>query len=104
MNCRSYGRKNLRVKNYNLKDSQTIDHAKNINYNYFAPIQERKLECFKCHDYGHKANNCRLMEVLEKPKFIKEKNKLWKEKTPKEECLIALKAQDKGDIWYVHSG
>jgi hypothetical protein len=35
------------------------------------------------------------MEVSEKPKFIIEKKKLWKEKTSKEECLIALKAQDK---------
>ena len=44
------------------------------------------------------------MEVLEKPKFIREKKKLWKEKTSKEECLIALKSQDKEDIRYVGSG
>ena len=44
------------------------------------------------------------MEVSEKPKFIKEQKKLWKEKTSKEECLIALKVQDKGDIWYVDNG
>jgi hypothetical protein len=41
------------------------------------------------------------MEVLEKPKFIREKNKFWKEKTSKEECLIAFKGQDKEDLWYV---
>ena len=28
MNYRSYGRKNLRVKNYNLKDNQTVDQVK----------------------------------------------------------------------------
>ena len=41
------------------------------------------------------------MEVSEKPKFIKEKKILWKEKTSKEECPISLKAQDKGGICYV---
>jgi hypothetical protein len=44
------------------------------------------------------------MQVLRKPKFIREKKKIWKEKTSKEECLIALKAQDKQYLWYVDSG
>jgi hypothetical protein len=104
MNCRAYRRKNLRVKNYNLKDNQTVNQVKSRNYNSFAPLQEGDLECFRCHNYGHKASSCRLMEVSEKPKFIREKKKLWKEKTSKEECLIALKAQDKEDLWYVDSG
>ena len=76
MNCREYGRKKLRVKNYNLKNNQTIDQVKSRNYNSFAPLQERNLECFKCHNHAHKANNCRLMEISEKPKFNKEKKKL----------------------------
>ena len=95
MNCRAYGRKNLRVMKYNLKDNQKVNQVKRRNYNSFAPLQERNLECFRCHSYGHKSNNCRLMEVSEKPKFFREKKKLWKEKTSKEECLIALKAQYK---------
>jgi hypothetical protein len=44
------------------------------------------------------------MEVSEQPRFIREKNKLWKEKTSKKECLISLKAQYKEDLWYVDSG
>ena len=104
MNCRAYGRKNLRVKNYNLKNNQTDDQVKRRNYNSFTPLQERNLEGFKCHNHGHKENNCRLMEISEKPKFNKERKKLWKEKTSKEECLIALKAQDEEDLWYVDSG
>jgi hypothetical protein len=44
------------------------------------------------------------MEVSEQPKFLREKNKLWREKTSKKEFLIALKAQDKKDLWYVYSG
>jgi hypothetical protein len=38
------------------------------------------------------------MEVSEKPKFIREKKKLWKENTSKEECLISLKTQYKEDL------
>ena len=44
------------------------------------------------------------MEISKIPKDIKEKKKLWTEKTSEEKCLIALKVQDKGDIWYVDSG
>jgi hypothetical protein len=63
MNCRAYRRKKLRVNNYNRKDNQAINQVKSRNYNSFAPIQEGDLECFRCHNYGHKANNCILMEV-----------------------------------------
>jgi hypothetical protein len=104
MNCSTYRRKNLRVKNYNLKDKKTINQVKSINYNSFSPLQEGDLECFRCHNYGHKATSCILMEVSEKPNFIREKKKLWKEKTSKEECLVALKSQDKEDLWYVDFG
>jgi hypothetical protein len=38
------------------------------------------------------------MEISEKETFIREKKNLWKEKTSKEECLIALKSQDKEDL------
>ena len=74
------------------------------NYNSFSPLQNLNIECFKCHNYGHKASNWRLMEISKKPKLIKEQNKLWKEKTLEHECLIALKSQEKEDLWYVDSG
>jgi hypothetical protein len=104
MNCRAYGRKKMWVKNYNLKYNQTVNQVKRINYNSFASLQEGNPKCFRSKNYGHKASNCRLMEVLEKPKFIREQKKLWKEKTSKEECLIALKVQNKEDLRYVDSG
>jgi hypothetical protein len=78
VNCRAYRNKNLRVKNYNLKDNQTINQVKRRNYNSFEPLQEGDLECFRCHNYGHKASNFILMEVSEKPNFIREQKNLWK--------------------------
>jgi transposase InsO family protein len=44
------------------------------------------------------------MEVSEQSKFIREQKKLWRVKTSKRECLIALKTQDEKDLWYVDSG
>ena len=49
MNCRAYERKSLKVKNYNIKNNQTVGQVKSRNYNSFAPLQERDLECFNCH-------------------------------------------------------
>jgi len=44
MNCRAYRRKNLKVKNYNLKDKQEVNRVKRRNYNSFSPLQEGDLE------------------------------------------------------------
>ena len=81
MNCRAYERKSLKVKNYNLKDNQIVGQVKRRNYNSFTPLQERDLECFSFHNYGHKASNCILMEISERPKDIREQKKSWKERT-----------------------
>jgi hypothetical protein len=92
MNCRAYTRKYLKVKNCNLKDKQAVNRVKIRNYNSFAPLQEGDLEFFKCHNYGHKAINCRLMEVSEQPKLIREKKKLWREKNIKKGMSYFLKS------------
>ena len=44
--------------------------------------------CYGCSNFGHNTRNCR------------------HKRNPKSEeaCFIALKAQDKGDLWYVDSG
>jgi hypothetical protein len=57
INCRSYRKKNLKVKNYILKDKQAANRVKRRNYNSFEPLQEGDLQCFRCHNHGHKAIN-----------------------------------------------
>jgi hypothetical protein len=104
INCRAYRKKNLKVKNYILKDKQATNRVKRRNYNSFEPLQKGDLKCLRCHNHGHKDINCRLMEVSEHPKFIREQKKLWRVKTSKSECLISLKTQDEKDLWYVDSG
>ena len=44
------------------------------------------------------------MEISKRTKDLRKHKKLWKETTSKKECLIALKAQNEGDLWYVNSG
>ena len=73
MNGRVYESKRLKVKNYNLKENQTIGQVKSKNYNSFAPLQERNLECFNCHNYGHKEIECILMEISERPRILERK-------------------------------
>ena len=78
VSCRAYEKKRLKGKNYNFKNNQTISQVKSRNYNSFTPLQERDLELFNFHNYGHKEIKCRLMEILERVKDIKEQNKIWK--------------------------
>jgi hypothetical protein len=65
INCREYKKKNLKVKNYIHKDKQVAKPVRGRNYNPFAPLQEGDLQCFRCHNHGHKSINCRLMEASE---------------------------------------
>jgi hypothetical protein len=44
------------------------------------------------------------MEASEQSKLIREQKKLWRVKTSKRDCLIALKTQDEKDLRYVDSG
>ena len=63
VSCRAYERKILKGKNYNFKNNQMVSQVKSRNYNSLTSLQERDLECFNYHNYGHKARNGRLMEI-----------------------------------------
>jgi hypothetical protein len=63
INYRAYRKKNMKVKNYIPKDKQEANRVKRRNYKSFSPLQEGELQCFICHNHGHKAINFILMEV-----------------------------------------
>ena len=104
MMCKAYGRNPYRKNKFHSRNNQTKIKNMGRNYNNFSPLQDSNIECYKCHNSGHKASNYRLMEVSEGPKFIREQKKLWKRKTLEEESIIALKVQNEEDLWYVDSG
>ena len=104
MMCRAYGRNLYRSNMFYSRNNQTKTKNMGRNYNSFSLLQDLDIECYKCHNFGHKASKCRSREITEGPKFIREQNKSWKKKPSKEECLIALKVQENEDLWYVDSG
>ena len=62
--------------------------------------------CYKCNNIGHKARISRNME--ENASIIKEENltTIWEKKqtSSKEDCKLALIAENKEDEWYINSG
>ena len=104
MMCKSYGRNPYRDNLFHTMNTQSKTMGMGRNHNSFSLLQNPDIECHKCHNFGHKSNQCRLMEVTKEIKFIREHNISWKRKPSKEECLIALKIQENEDLWYVDNG
>lgn len=73
--CRAYGRHPYETNSFNSKNNQIKTKGVSRNYNSFYHLQDLNIEFFRCHNLGHKASNCRLMKISEKPK------KFWKETT-----------------------
>lgn len=75
--------------------------------NPFAPLFDY-IECYNCHNHGHKAADCRTNKIILalEIKQAQEELKTWKKKRAerKEECGIILYAQNHGNHWYVDSG
>jgi hypothetical protein len=88
MNCRAYRRETLRVKNYNRRDNQAVNQVKRRNYNSFAPLQEVDLECFRCHNYGHKASNFKLMETQNNQDSLERKRSFGKKKHQRRNVVL----------------
>ena len=80
VHCKSY-------RKYNSKNAQRYTKNKNNvdkrNQNSFSPLQDYNVECHKCNNYGHKANECRFPKYSTKESIsnIKENyKKIWKTK------------------------
>ena len=63
MMCKAYGRNPYRNNMFHSRNNQTKTKNMGRNYNNFSPLQDSNIECYKCHHYGHKVSNCRLLEV-----------------------------------------
>ena len=76
MMCKAYGRNPYRNNMFHYRNNQTETKNMGRNYNSFSPLQDSSIKCYKCHNFGHKASNCRLLEVSKCLKFIREQKKL----------------------------
>jgi hypothetical protein len=96
------------MRNPSKKQPQTANHmmaGKNTqvkNNNSYNPLFN-ELECHTCHNYGHKAPDCRLRiyEPYLNPSV--ENVKVWKKKE-NDKCGLVLSSQRQKNPWYIDSG
>ena len=90
----------------NLANDRFSQGTTNKNYNSFSPLMDQNIVCYKCNNIGHKARNCWNME--ENDSIINEKNPttIWEREqtSSKEDCKLALIAENKEDEWYIDNG
>jgi hypothetical protein len=97
-----------------LRQPQTINHEMtgrriqvrhNNNYehnNRYDPLFGEST-CYNCHNYGHKAVDCRLKNYNPGLNSTAENVKVWKKKVD-DKCGLVLSAQRKKNPWYIDSG
>jgi hypothetical protein len=89
--CNNYGHKAIHYKVYGQYNHRNVQRYKNNkynaekrNYNSFSPLQNFNIECQRCNNYGHKANECRLPKYSMKASIssINENyKKIWRRKS-----------------------
>jgi len=79
-----------------------VKHNNSYEHNNRYDLLFSELECYICHNYGHKATNCHLKKYNPGQNPTVENDKVWKKKVD-EKCGLALSAQNKKNPWYIDS-
>lgn len=98
-----------------MKIQPKYSHGPTYNNTNWFEVLSQDIKCFVCQNFGHKAKNCRLKDMVVPQDKNQNKTtiKLWKQNKvciekhgrPKiEECGLSLQAHDKGYRWSVHNG
>jgi hypothetical protein len=66
-------------------------------------LLNNEVECYTCHNFGHKSIECRLRNYEPDSKSPAENVKFWKKKESNK-CGLVLSAQRKMNPWYIDSG
>jgi hypothetical protein len=68
-------------------------------------LLNNELECYNCHNFGHKAANFHLKNYKADPRIkpLAKNASTWKKKDS-EKCGLVLSAQKQKDPWYIDSG
>jgi hypothetical protein len=66
-------------------------------------ILNNEIECYICHNYGHKFVDCRLRNYEPDFNSLAENVKVWKKKES-DKCGLVLSAQRKTNPWYIDNG
>jgi hypothetical protein len=80
-----------------------VKHNNSYEHNNHYDLLFSELECYNCHNYGHKATDCHLRKY--NPDLIPtaENVNVWKKKAD-DKCGLVLSAQKQNNPWYIDSG
>jgi hypothetical protein len=103
-----------RLRQPSNKQSQTINHVmtgrrtqvkhnNSYEHNNHYDLLFSEPECYNCHNYGHKAADCRLRNYKPYLNPAAENFKVWKKKED-DQCQLVLSAQRQKNPWYIDSG
>jgi transposase InsO family protein len=115
--CSNFGHKiaNCQIKFRDMqlrrsRNKQSLQHrtkqpmSRQSCTNHFD-LLNNELECYNCHNFGHKAANCHLKNYKADPRIkpLARNASTWKKKDS-EKCGLVLSAQKQKDPWYIDSG
>jgi hypothetical protein len=63
-------------------------------------LLNNEIECYICHNYGHKSIDCHLREYETDSKSPAKNVKFWKKKES-DKCGLVLSTQRKTNPWYI---
>jgi hypothetical protein len=74
-------------------------------YTNHFDLLNNELECYNCHNFGHKAAHFHLKNYKADPRIkpLGRNASTWKKKDS-EKCGLVLSAQKQKDPWYIDSG
>jgi hypothetical protein len=80
-----------------------VKHNKIYEHNNRYDMLFSEPKCYVCHNYGHKATNCRLRNYKPDLSPTAEKFKVWKKKED-DKCKLVLSSQIQKNPWCIDSG
>ena len=101
------------IANFQIKSRDMQQRRSRINKqsmsrqrcNYNFDLLNNEIECYNCHNFGHKVTNCHLKNYKADPriKFLDKKANTWKRKDI-EKCDLALSIQKQKASGNIESG
>jgi hypothetical protein len=80
-----------------------VKHNNIYEHNNRYDLLFSEPECYICHNYGHKAADCRLRNFKPDLNPTAKDFKIWKKKED-DKCRLVLSTQRQNNPWYIDSG
>jgi hypothetical protein len=97
---------NYQIKSRDMQLKRSRNNQQSMSrqcYTNKFDLLNNEIECYICHNFGHKSIDCLLREYEPYSKSPAENVKFWKKKES-DKCGLVLSAQRKMNPWYIDSG